>query len=116
MLARSRESRKSVRRWMRRDAQVVFEGQEQLIGCIVHDISNGGARLSFTAPLAVIPRTFTLVLFKDSVQRDCELVWNDRGVVGIKFISQWFGSKSSEHVSACKNTRPRGPREPTPIV
>ena len=63
---------------MRRDAQVIFEGHEQFIGCVVHDISNGGARLSFTAPLAVLPRTFTLVLFKDSVQRDCELVWSDR--------------------------------------
>jgi len=44
---------------MRRDAQVVFEGHEQFIGCFVHDISNGGARLSFTAPLAVLPNTFT---------------------------------------------------------
>ena len=116
MLARSRESRKSVRRWMRRDAQVVFEGQEQLIGCVVHDISNGGARLSFTAPLAVIPRTFTLVLFKDSVQRDCELVWRVRRVVGVKFISQWFGTKSAERVSAFKNPRTGGPREPKSIT
>jgi hypothetical protein len=80
-----------VRRWMRRDAQVVFEGQEQHVGCALHDISNGGARLSFTAPLTVLPRTFTLVLFKDSVQGNCELVWSDRRVVGIKFIFQWFG-------------------------
>jgi hypothetical protein len=64
--------------------------------CVVLDISNGGARLSFTARLAVFPRTFTLVLFKDSVQRDCELVGSGRGLVGVKFISQWFGTKSSE--------------------
>jgi hypothetical protein len=91
---------------MRRDAQVVFEGHEQSIRCVVHDISNGSARLSFTAPLAVLPRILTLVLLKDSVQRDCELVWNDRGVVGVKFISQWFGTKSSKRVSALtKHTR-----------
>jgi PilZ domain len=106
MLARSQESRKNVRRRMHRDAQVVFEGHEQSIGCVVHNISNGGARLSFTAPLAVLPRTFTLVLLKDSVQRDCELVWNGRGVVGVKFISHWFDTKSPEHVSALnKHTR-----------
>jgi|HubBroStandDraft_6_1064221.scaffolds.fasta_scaffold15454_4 hypothetical protein len=116
MLARTRESRKSARRWMRRDAQVIFEGHEQHIGCVVHDISNGGARLSFTAPLAVLPRTFTLVLFKDSVQRECELVWRDRRVVGIKFISQWFGNKSSERVSAFKNPRTRGWHEPKSIA
>src|SRR5580692_7468153 len=108
MLARSRESRRNVRRWMRRDAQVIFEGHEQFIGCVVHDISNGGARLSFTAPLAVLPRTFTLVLFKDSVQRDCELVWSDRRFVGIKFISEWFGIKSSERESVRKNSTRRG--------
>jgi hypothetical protein len=108
MLARPRESRRGVRRWMRRDAQVIFDGHEQLIGCVVHNISNGGARLGFTAPFAVLPRTFTLVLFKDSVQRDCELVWNDRGVVGVKFISQWFGTKSSKRVSAFKKPARKG--------
>ena len=93
---------------MRRDAQVVFEGHEQPVGCVVHDISNDGARLSFTAPLAALPRTFTLVLFKDSVQRDCEAVWNDRRVVGVKFISRGLGAKSSERVSAFKNRRRKG--------
>lgn len=93
---------------MRRDAQVIFDGHEQPIGCVVHDISNGGARLSFAAPLAALPRTFTLVLFKDSVQRDCELVWSDRRVVGVKFVSQWFGVKSSERVSAFKKPIRKG--------
>jgi PilZ domain len=93
---------------MRRDAHVLIEGSKQSIRCLVHDISNGGARLSFTAPLAALPRTFTLVLFKDSVQRDCELVWSDRRVVGIKFISEWFGTKSSERVSACQKSSRRG--------
>src|SRR5580704_6453836 len=116
MLARSRESRKNARRPMRRDAQVVFEGHEQSIGCVIHDISNGGARLSFTAPLAVLPRTFTLVLLKDSVQRDCELVWNDRGVIGVKFVSHWFGTKSSERVSALKKHTCRGQHEPKSTV
>ena len=108
MLARSRENRKNVRRQMRRDAQVLFEGHEQPLDCIVHDISNDGARLSFTAPLAALPRTFILVLLKDSVQRDCEVVWNDRGVVGVKFVSHWFGTKPSERVSAFKDGRRKG--------
>jgi hypothetical protein len=40
---------------MRRDAQVIFEEHEQLIDCVVHDISNGGARLSFAAPSGAYP-------------------------------------------------------------
>jgi hypothetical protein len=116
MLARSGESRKSVRRRMHRDAQVVFEGHEQLLDCVVHDISNDGARLSFTAPLAALPRTFILVLLKDNVQRDCEAVWNDRGVVGVKFVSRYLDAK---HPSAClpsKTVGARGPHEPKSIV
>jgi hypothetical protein len=116
MRARSRENRKNVRRRMRRDAQVVFEGYEQPVDCVVHDISNDGACLSFTAPLAALPRTFTLVLLKDSVQRDCEAVWNDRGVVGVKFVSRCLDAK---HQSAClpsKTVGARGPHEPKSIA
>ena len=65
MLARSRDSRKSARRWMRRDAQVILEAFEQPIRCTVHDLSDGGARLSFAGPLADLPSAFTLALFKD---------------------------------------------------
>jgi hypothetical protein len=116
MLARPRESRKSVRRWMRRHAQVILEGHEQLIDCIVHDISDGGARFSFAAPLANLPRTFTLVLFKDSVQRECELVWSDRRFAGVKFTSEWFGTKTSERKSASEKPPHKGPHESKSIA
>jgi hypothetical protein len=105
MPARSRENRKSVRRWMRRGAHIVFETYEPPICCEIYDLSNGGARLGFAVAIADLPQTFTLVLFKDSVQRDCELVWTDGRVVGVKFISEWFGTKSPVRVSACKNPR-----------
>jgi hypothetical protein len=102
MLARSRESRKSERRLMRRDARVIIEAHDNPIRCVIYDLSNGGARLCFDAPYADVPRTFTLVLFKDSVQRDWELVWTDGRYVGVKFVSQWFGTKSSVRESAAK--------------
>jgi hypothetical protein len=116
MLARPRESRKSVRRWMRRHAQVILEGHEQLIGCVVHDISDSGARLSFAAPLAHLPRIFTLVLFKDSVQRDCELVWSDRRFAGVKFTSEWFGTKTSERKSSSEKSPREAPHESKSIA
>lgn len=98
MFARSRESRKSDRRLLRRDARVLFGAHEKPIRCVIYDRPNGGARLSFNAPFAGVPRTFTLVLFKDSVQRECELVWTDGRYVGVKFISQWFGTNSPVRV------------------
>jgi PilZ domain-containing protein len=105
MLARSRESRKSMRRWMRREAEVILEPHKLPIRCVIHDLSNGGARLSFTAPLRDLPRSITLVLFKDSVQRDCEIVWTDGYFIGVKFVSEWFGTKSSEPGTASKSSR-----------
>jgi PilZ domain len=114
MLARSRESRKSLRRWMRRDAHIVFKTHGQPIRCVVRDLSHGGARLSFTVGSAALPNTFTLVLFKDSIQRDCEMVWTDGRFVGVRFTSQWSGTKPSERVPASKETG--GSCEPKPIT
>ena len=115
MLARSRESRKSARRWMRRDAHIIFKAHGQPIRCVVRDLSSGGARLGFTVGSAGLPNTFTLVLFKDSIQRDCEMVWTDERFVGVRFTSQWFGTKPSERVVASKDSR-GGLCEPKPIT
>lgn len=104
-----------MRRWMRRDAHVIFKAHEQPIRCVVHDLSNGGARLGFTVGSAGLPSTFILVLFKDSVQRDCEMVWTDGRFVGVRFTSQWFGAKLSERVSASKELR-GGSCEPKSIT
>ena len=110
MLPRSRESRKSERRWMRREAEVILEPHKLPIRCVIHDLSNGGARLSFAARLPNLPRSITLVLFKNSVQRDCEIVWTDGYFIGVKFVSKWFGTKSSERGSASKDSQEE-PRE-----
>jgi hypothetical protein len=86
LLARSRESRKNVRRFTRRAATVVFGDQMPSVECVIWDISEGGARLAVALPLADLPHHFTLNLFKDeNVQRNCEVVWMDRRFVGVKF-------------------------------
>ena len=96
MLARSSESRRSVRQWMQRRAQIAFKDCDQPVRCVIHDMSDGGARLSFEPPLPALPHIFTLVLFKDSVQRNCRVAWTKGRFVGVKFVSEWFGAKLSE--------------------
>ncbi len=97
MLPRPEEQRKYSRRSMRRSAEVLFGTQEQRVSCRICDMSDGGARLAVSHPIANLPRTFTLMLFKDaSVQRDCEVVWTDSRYVGIKFISGWYGALRSK--------------------
>ena len=102
MLARTREGRKSQRRWTRRAAHVIFDAYEP-IRCVIQDISHSGARLRFTSPLAGVPRTFAVVLFKDNVQRECELVWTDGRFLGVKFVSQWSYRKSAARASDDKD-------------
>jgi hypothetical protein len=86
MLARSREQRKSLRRFTRRAATLNFDGGTRSVPCVIWDISDGGARLAVGLPLADLPHQFTLNIFADgSVQRNCEMVWIDKRFVGVKF-------------------------------
>jgi PilZ domain len=95
-----REARKTQRCLMRRTAQVMLPGQERPVPCIILDASSGGARLAIGHPSTEIPRTFTLVLYRDrSALRECELVWMDRRYVGVKFISKWYAAGKREQPS-----------------
>ncbi len=86
MLTRSREQRKSLRRFLRRAATLSFGEQRPTVKCVIWDISQGGARLAVAAPLRELPREFTLNLSADgNIRRNCEVVWMDRRFVGVKF-------------------------------
>lgn len=86
---------------MRRAAELAAGGKSDRIRCRILDMSDGGARLAISAPVPVLPRTFTLVLFKDAtLQRDCELVWTDGRYIGVRFISKWYGPRSSADCDA----------------
>ncbi len=86
MLARSREDRKTVRRFRRRAATLTFGDQMPSAECVIWDISEGVAPLAVALPLADLPPHFTLNLFNDeSVQRKCGVVWMDKRFVGVKF-------------------------------
>lgn len=81
---------------MQRRAQITFKDRGQPVHCVIHDMSDGGARLSLEPAAAELPHIFTLVLFKDSLQRNCRMVWTKGRFVGVKFVSEWFGAKLSE--------------------
>jgi hypothetical protein len=81
------EKRQSFRRPMRRAAEVIFGARTPPVRCVIWDMSNGGARLAIAHPLTDLPKTFTLVLFKEaSVRRNCEVVWIDTRYVGVRFF------------------------------
>lgn len=59
------------------------------IRCVLHDISDGGARLGLADRGISLPRSFTLALYQGSVWRECEMVWSNGRFIGVKFISKW---------------------------
>jgi PilZ domain len=99
MVARSRESRKSARRWVRHDAQIILDTHVR-VQCVVHDISDGGARLCLPQLTTTLPDTFTLALYDGSVRRECEVVWCESTFVGVRFTSKWHGAAKAERGAA----------------
>jgi len=82
-----REKRKSDRHPMRRVAEVVLSEHMPPARCVIWDMSDGGARIAVAFPLADLPSSFALVLYKDgSVRRNCEVVWTDARYVGVRFV------------------------------
>lgn len=72
---------------MRRAAHVVLGARQPPVGCVIWDMSDGGARLAVAHPMSDLPRTFILVLYKGaSVKRNCKVVWTDARFVGVKFV------------------------------
>jgi hypothetical protein len=93
MVSRYLEKRRSPRHYTRRDAKVIVTGRPQPVDCVLHDISDTGARLSFGAPSNRLPRTFTLLFFKDSsLKRDCKVMWTAGSFAGVRFVSPWYST------------------------
>jgi PilZ domain len=96
MVSRSRESRKSERRWVRHEAHIILDAHTK-VRCVLHDISDGGARLSLPGLTTTLPDTFTLALYEGSVQRECEAVWCEGKYVGVRFTSKWHSAAKAEN-------------------
>jgi hypothetical protein len=87
MPLRPHDQRRVRRRPLRRAAKVIFGSGGRSLPCVIWDISEGGGRLAVAYPTADLPRSFTLLLSKDSTAaRRCEVVWIDRRFVGVKFV------------------------------
>ena len=66
------------------------------VGCVTIDISESGARLAVREPVQV-PDQFILLLSKDAhVQRQCEVVWRDGNMLGVRFNKTPTDGKRSQ--------------------
>ena len=80
-LSLSRVDLRKTRRFaIRCPASIKADAQSQAQVCIIHDISDGGAKLTFGLRNDV-PNNFTLTF-----SRDCRVVWRADGQVGVEFL------------------------------
>ena len=79
------DRRTSPRRRLIRRGKIIFQNRNCIMGCVILDISEGGARIQ---PLdtAYLPEEFTLRV-RDGEVRSCELIWRNGDVVGVRFLA-----------------------------
>jgi hypothetical protein len=66
-------------------AKIIFNKNQSVIDCLVHDLSPTGAKLKL-GDVAAVPRTFILELH-DGTRHDCERVRAMGLEIGVRFLS-----------------------------
>ena len=97
------DKRKERRRPLRYSAWMAIDG-DKLHGCVLSNISDGGARLDVDDPQAM-PEQFMLVLSGTSgARRRCRVIWRGPGQVGVAFES---------HLNAVRKPAPKAAADAT---
>ena len=65
--------------------RIEFDGQPPKV-CLVHDLSNGGARLT-DLQAEIVPNTFKLCLSPSrGPSRHCKVIWRSKRALGVAFL------------------------------
>jgi len=79
--------------------RIVFHDGAYSYGCVVRDLSEGGARVEVPSA-RMLPRRFYFLTSKEEVAYDAELVWRTRLMAGIKF-------RETVNLSTCSDPKLR---------
>src|SRR5215213_7038898 len=64
--------------------RIRFDGGRTACACIIHNLSNSGARIT-AANVAELPASFTLELLPEGRIRNCNVVWRTPSELGVTF-------------------------------
>lgn len=79
------ERRKTQRMRTYLGGEVVFNQQCPAQDCLVRNLSQNGAKLTFSEP-AQIPAQFNLTIHKNSESRRARIIWRGEKEVGVSFL------------------------------
>jgi PilZ domain len=80
------------RRRVLKAAQIVYEGGQTVIECMIRDISDSGAKIDTEVALA-LPVWFWVVL-PDGERRPAQLVWQNANLLGVHFTDRRPGAEA----------------------
>jgi hypothetical protein len=67
-------------------SEIILANRKFGIACMIHDISESGARLEVGC--GELPKRFVLVNYTKKSKTLCEMVWRDRRLLGVKFLTK----------------------------
>jgi len=85
--ATATDQRSSRRKRVLKGALLGFGGQFSGLPCVVHDLSETGARVKTTNTIA-LPGKMSLHIEIDGTKVDCELVWHRPPFAGLRFVGE----------------------------
>ncbi|MBN9580057.1 MAG: PilZ domain-containing protein [Afipia sp.] len=78
------ERRAKQRTQVMKKALMFFDGQRDVFTCVVHNLTNEGAKIELNGP-RVLPLDFNLSFDNFRTVRSCNVIWRENELVGIRF-------------------------------
>ena len=66
-------------------SEILIDGKKFGFGCLIHDISEKGARLEVSC--GELPKRFILANYTKKTKTLCRQVWRDNRMVGVNFLT-----------------------------
>ena len=81
----------SEKREFRRDpaqdlSEIILDGRRFGVACLIHDISEGGARLEVSC--GELPKRFVLANYTRRTKTLCRMVWRKGQLIGVNFLTK----------------------------
>jgi hypothetical protein len=83
-------------------ARIVYNNRSSTLDCMVRNLSNTGARLVFSGPVAV-PEEFELVIPQKGQTHRCKIAWRESREFGVEFLGR--DEKAPPSIEAAKRLK-----------
>ena len=66
-------------------SEIILDGKKFGVACLIHDISNTGAKLEVSC--GDLPKRFVLANYTKKTKTLCRQVWREKRMIGVHFLT-----------------------------